>query len=534
MKKLAIGIGIVILLVLVLIILLPFIIDLNRYQAQYLPRIEKALNRKVMLKDIRLMIIPRIGAHVTGVMVMDDPAFSTGPFASFSVLDIGVKWRSLLSRRIEVEDVTLRDPVITIVKNSQGELNTSTLTNKVVRKLEAPSQPPTERSLQILALLAVDRILVTKGNIVYRDLSATKPAESKMEDINLLLKSVGIGKSGSLHASAIARPVNLPLNLDGSFGPLKENLDMPSINLAVSFGKTDLAVKGSVLEGKTNLTITSPLINTADLPMAAPFKKPVQANDLKIAVEAKDQRVRVPDFSLNLFGGQITGQADVDTGSKSLPFSKKIQVQGIQLKQVMEAVGTDKVSVSGTAAANFDIRGAGFSMAELTDSLTGTGHIEAKDGKIEGIDLLKEAFRLLRLAGIQHDITDVEAFSTFESDMSVKHGVITVEHTRMDSKDFQATATGTIGFDQKLNLKTVLSLSEKLSRQINGGTGASTNITRAITTGNRVTVPMIIGGTLSAPSYALDTQAISSKARERVNKELKGKVRQLFKDLENR
>src|SRR3954462_6841739 len=123
MKKIIVGLGIVFLLLVVLIILLPFIIDLNRYQAQYLPRIEKALNRKVTLKDIRLMIIPRIGAHVSGFTVLEDPAFGTGAFASFSALDIGVKWRPLLSRRIEVEEVTLRDPLINVIKNSEGVLN---------------------------------------------------------------------------------------------------------------------------------------------------------------------------------------------------------------------------------------------------------------------------------------------------------------------------------------------------------------------------------------------------------------------------
>jgi AsmA protein len=350
-----------------------------------------------------------------------------------------------------------------------------------------------------------------------------------MEGINLLLKSVGIGKSGSLHASAMVQPANLPLKLDGSFGPMKENLDLPSIDFTVSAGKTDVAVKGSILEGETNLAITSPAIDTADLPVALPLKKPVQATDLRISIEAKDKRVRLSNFSLNLFNGQITGQAGVATASKPSTFDGKFRLQGIQLQPVMEAVGTDKVSVSGTASADFDFRGKGFSMAELSDSLAGTGRIEAKDGKIVGVNFLKEAFRLLSLAGIKHNMTDTAVFSIIESDLTVKSGNITLERSRIDSKDFQGSVTGNIGFDQMLNLKAKLSLSEELSRQIGGS-----NIAKAVTTGNRVTVPMIITGTLSNPAYALDTKAISAKAKERVNKEVKDKVRKLFKKLENR
>src|SRR2546428_9083770 len=54
MKKLLVGAGLVLFLLVALIILLPFLVDLNRYQAQYRPIVEKALNRKIELKDIRL------------------------------------------------------------------------------------------------------------------------------------------------------------------------------------------------------------------------------------------------------------------------------------------------------------------------------------------------------------------------------------------------------------------------------------------------------------------------------------------------
>ncbi|MEK6532765.1 MAG: AsmA family protein, partial [Nitrospirota bacterium] len=64
------------------ILALPFLIDLNRYQDRYKPLIEEALNRKVQLQDIRLTIWPRLGARVGGVTILDDPAFSAGPFAS--------------------------------------------------------------------------------------------------------------------------------------------------------------------------------------------------------------------------------------------------------------------------------------------------------------------------------------------------------------------------------------------------------------------------------------------------------------------
>ena len=161
--KVLVGVGVGIVLLLILIIALPFLIDLNRYQDRYRPLIEEALNRKVQLQDIRLTIWPRIGARVGGFVVQDDPAFRTGAFASLSSLDVGVKLLPLLRGKVEVEEITLRDPVIMVLKNPQGQLNVSTLGAKPAAppapsKPEAPAQP-SGSPLQALALLAVDRRL---------------------------------------------------------------------------------------------------------------------------------------------------------------------------------------------------------------------------------------------------------------------------------------------------------------------------------------------------------------------------------------
>jgi AsmA protein len=525
MKKFIIGVGVVILLLAVLVILLPFVIDLNRYQAQYLPKIEEALNRKVKLQSIRLMLIPRIGARISGFTVMDDPAFSAGPFASLASLDIGVKWRPLLIGRVEVEEITLRDPVITVTKDRRGMLNTSTLGRKTPAKIETPTPAPAaEGPLHILAMLAFDRVSITGGKIVYRDLSAPKPSEYQLERLELLLKSVGLGQSPSLHLAAVLQPVNLPIQVDGTVGPLKETMDIQNINTTISLSKTVFTVKGSDVGGNVRLAIRSPVVSTAGLPGGSALKKPIEAKDLQMDVEAKDSRIRLSNLSFNLFEGQLKMQGGMTTGSDSPPFDGKLQVQGLPLKPVLDAVGTEKVSISGTAGAQLAVHGLGFSIPDLTGSLAGTGHIEAKDGKIEGINLLKEAFTLLRLVGIQHDITNATAFSIIESDLSINHGIITVERLRMDSNDFQATVTGTIGFDQKLNLRAKLNLSEGLSKSIS----RSANVAKIAMTGNRITVPMIITGTVSAPVYALDTKAMGAKVQERVKKKAKEKVRELL------
>ncbi|MDQ6735833.1 MAG: AsmA family protein, partial [Nitrospirota bacterium] len=142
MKNVLIGFSLVIALLIVAVLLLPFLIDLNNYKDRYQPMIEEALNRKVALHDLRLTIIPRIGVRIAGFTVMDDPAFSQTPFASLTSLDIGIKLIPLLRGRVEVEEITLKEPVITVIKNQHGALNVSTIGKQGPPPSEAPKEAP--------------------------------------------------------------------------------------------------------------------------------------------------------------------------------------------------------------------------------------------------------------------------------------------------------------------------------------------------------------------------------------------------------
>jgi AsmA protein len=116
--------------------------------------------------------------------MQDDPAFSTGPFASLTLLDVGVKLMRLLSKKVEIEEITLLNPLITVIKNRKGEMSLSTIglktpTASSPEQPEVPSQP-TDNPLQVLALLAVDRVSITVDTIPHRDDSTPKPTEYRV------------------------------------------------------------------------------------------------------------------------------------------------------------------------------------------------------------------------------------------------------------------------------------------------------------------------------------------------------------------
>ncbi|MBS0170547.1 MAG: AsmA family protein [Nitrospira sp.] len=678
--KVLLGIGVVILLLILLIIALPFLIDLNKYQDRYRPLIEEALNRKVQLQDIRLTIWPRIGARVGGFIVQDDPAFRTGPFASLSSLDVGVKLLPLLRGTVEVEEITLRDPVIMVLKNAQGQLNVSTLGAKTPAppppsKPEAPTQPAGS-PLQALALFAVDRVSIDRGKLTYRDESSPKPVEYTVNQLEFLLTSVHLGDSPSVHVAATVHPYNLPVQLDGTFGPLVETLDVksftfnlglgkiaiglkgravggnldatvnalqidsgdlpvalpltkpvqvkdlhltvhspypmppdvsplsqldltdlgltvtmggsainvkgtatkglanltaasasintsdlpialplakpvelkdlhvnlkakyppkegaaplelaeiPNLGLTVALGSSRMEVKGSVLGGLAKVTANSKLVTTTDLPFTLPLKKPVEIKDLQVAAEMKGQEVRLTTLALQLFGGLLRTQGALSLGTPTPPFSGTASLQGLQLGPALQAVGTDQVSMSGTANADLTLSGRGFTHPDLVKALAGTGHVTVRDGRIEGINLLQQASMLLKVVGVQLDNVKATAFSTIESDVAMKQGLVAVQRLLIDSHDFQATGAGTIGLDQSLDMKLTLNLSQALSQKI----AAGSPIARVALTGGRLSLPLLITGSTQAPSYGLDTKMFAGKVTEQVKEKVKGAVGDLL------
>ncbi len=526
--KVAIGLLIGLIVLVAVVFTLPFLIDLNKYQDQYKPLIEEALNRKVLLQDIRLTIWPRIGASVSGFTVLDDPAFGTDSFASLGSLDVGVKLMPLLGGQVEVEEITLRDPVITVIKNKNGVLNVSTIGRTGVATPQKPSRAPVpsaEGPLKILAMLAVDQVSIEGGKLTYRDLSAAKPTEYVLQDLELLLQSVELGETPTLHFRTLVQPMNIPVRLDGAFGPLKESADLDAIRFKLAIGKIDAVIVGKTSGRNVNLNVSAPVINTADLPIALPLQKPVEVHNLEIAADVQGQEVLLRNASFQVFGGQVAAQGSLTSGSNTPPFVSKLKVQGIQLGPALNALATTKASMSGTADADISLQGQGFAMPDLTKHLKGTGRISARDGRIEQIGLLAEALTILKVAGVQLDHPKTTVFSTIQTDMAVEEGTLQLRNLLMDSHDFQATGGGTVGFDQTLNLLVNLNLSQDLSGKV---AGAST-VTRVAMKDGRLRLPLTITGTTQAPSYGIDLKALTGRVQEQAKKKAEDTVKGLLK-----
>ncbi len=528
MRKVLAILGALLGLLILLGLLLPFLVDLSAYQDRYLPVLERALNREVSIQGIRLTIFPRLGARVSGLVVMDDPRFSTDPFVSLAAVDVGVKVRPLLERRLEISEIALREPSIRVIKNRQGVLNLSTLGRLPVEG-RAPAEGVAEAAmaaepagpLQLLGVLAVDRFSITRGIVGYQDLSGATPREFAAHDLDVLLSSVRLGENLRLTAKAMIAPFDLPVALTGSAGPLRETAGLEAFELTVRLADMPVEIRGSLASGTVKLGITAERIQTARLPEAIRPPTPLDVHNLRIDATASPAELRVPSVSLNVFGGTVTAKGGIKRDRTPAPFAVQATAAGVQLAPLVAAAGSSRLGVHGQATAELALRGHGLSAAEILPSVQGTAHVAIQKGRIEGLHLVKEGLALVNALGVLTDARDdATVFSAAEGNFTVKHEIVTVDRLQMGGSDFQATATGKVGFDRTLRLKASLTLSDSLSAQV----GRLRPMKLAMVDG-RLRVPLVIGGTLRAPAFTLDVEQVGAQ----VEKQVKGKLKDVLK-----
>ncbi len=111
----------------VLLAITAFLIRVNQFRPFIEERASTALGRKVDLGNLRLSLSS--GTLTTETLVIaDDPEFSNSPFLKAKSVSVGVELMPLiLSRSLKVTTITIDSPQVTLIRNSAGRWNYSSL-----------------------------------------------------------------------------------------------------------------------------------------------------------------------------------------------------------------------------------------------------------------------------------------------------------------------------------------------------------------------------------------------------------------------
>src|SRR6202007_445386 len=236
-KKISIIVGAIVAILLLVILILPSLIDANRYKPEIQAKLGTALGRNVQIGNIKLSIFSG-GVVVDDVAISDDPAFSNSQFLAAKELTVGVHLIPLIfSKQLEVESITVKDPQVTLLRNSAGVWNYSSMGGASKSGAKPSSSASSSGSLSI------GKIEITNGKISVGTVgSHAKPLV--YQDVNLTVTDLSYTSQFPFKLSA-KDPGNGTLKLEGKAGPIDQtDASLTPLNATIDVQHLDIATFG--------------------------------------------------------------------------------------------------------------------------------------------------------------------------------------------------------------------------------------------------------------------------------------------------
>jgi AsmA protein len=238
LKILATVVGVLI----VIAIAIPFFIDANTFRPTLETDLTTALGRQVKVGNLSLSLL---SGSVTAddISIADDPAFSKSAFVQAKSLKVGVEMIPLIfSKRLNVTELTLQQPEISLVKSENGQKwNFSSLggKNPSATKPAAPASSSGNPNLSVAKLNIDDgRLTVSRAE------SKEKPRI--YDKVNIEISNISFTSSFPFQMTA-QLPADGSLKLEGKAGPIDVNdAAITPLDAKVTLQKVNLAASGFI------------------------------------------------------------------------------------------------------------------------------------------------------------------------------------------------------------------------------------------------------------------------------------------------
>jgi uncharacterized protein involved in outer membrane biogenesis len=248
----------------------------------------------------------------------------------------------------------------------------------------------------------------------------------------------------------------------------------------------------------------------------------MELTDGSANVAIEKGQVKVGDTSLTAFGGKARGSAQLAIFQPERPFTLSQKAQGVSLGHLVASLApAQKGTVDGTASLDVDVKGHAGAKA-LLPTIDGKGYLEVTNGKIASVGVIPQVMKLLEAAGAKGVAKDETPFDRLSAHFDVAKGVARTSDLQFRSADLDLDGGGTIAEKGKLALDVTASFSKPVSDQLVAKTNA---LSIRVGPDGRLTIPLQVGGTLSAPAVHLDVdKVINEGLQKKILKEGKKKL----------
>ena len=521
-------IGIIVAVLIVLVIALPFFIDANIFRPKLESELTDALGRQVKVGNLKLSLFSG-GVAADQIAIADDPAFSNSPFVQAKSLKVGVEMIPLIfSKTLNVTDLTLDQPEISLVKSENGEKwNFSSLGSKNIsgapsettsgannsapeKSKSSPEAKPAgatqnaqsepQKSGGSNPNLSVTKLNVTNGRLtvsqaggnkqprVYDKVSITVTNFSFTSSFPFRLTS-NLPGGGTLALNGTAGPIDTS---DAASTPVSAKIQIKDMKLADSgfidpasgiSGTADFdgTINSDGHEAKTNGTLRATGLKVVQ--KGSPAGRPVELNYAVVHNLKKEAgEITKGDVSMGKAVAHLTGSYNAH--GKVTTVNLKLNGQGMpvdDLEAMLPALG---VVLPPNATLKGGDLNANLSIVGPVDKLVTTGTVRMENSQLANFNLGQKLSAIAALAGKStgNDTT----IQNFSSDVRVAP-----EGTQANNINLTVPSIGVLTGEGTVSPANALAF--KMNAAVSG-----------------MGIPFAITGTTSDPKFTPDVKGLAT------------------------
>ena len=513
------GFAIAVFVVLVIALLvLPMLVDAQDVKDRLSAEVKAGTGRELSIPgDVELSVFPWLGARLGKVSLGNPDGFSSPVFASTEKVDVRVKLVPLLSRRVEMDTVTLHGLTLNLERNKAGKSNWEDLGGAGDRDVKegGPGAGAGGDGGKALAGIAIGGIDIQDGTVTFTDAKAGQSVS--LHDVSLVTGPLAAGEPVDLELGFDVESASSPIK-GRMTGSARVEADQASRSARIGGLKLAADLSGDGLPGGG---------------LSATLGAEVSVDGAKGTAAVRDLVIQILDLS-------ASGQLDVTRLDSAPVFSGELELASFSPRKLMKGLGVpapetadpaalSKASLSSKLSGGVDALSLDPLMITLDDSrLSGTAGVRNFSApavrfalELDGIDLDRylppgvdappatpgaaagaagelpvETLRGLDVSGT------VKAGKLKVAKLNLKDGLIRL--SPLSARLYEGSYAGNIGLDARKKVP-VLSLDEKLAgvqaapllRDLQGEAplGGTANVSARLTA--RGTAPAAVKSTLN-------------------------------------
>jgi AsmA protein len=492
---------------LVILVVLPLLINFNSFRPKIESELAAALGRQVTVGNLSLSILS--GSVVADkIAIADDPAFGKPPFITAKSLKVGVELMPLIfSKQVNVTEIKLEEPEITLLKAANGKWNFSSIGEASAKK--GPGEPKSGETS--LANLLVAKLNVNNGKLIVG--RANSSAKSQVYDkVTIDVKNFSFTSQFPFKLTA-QLPGGGDAIVSGKAGPISaEDAAKTPFEATVKVKNMDIGASGFIdpasgLGGLANLdgtlssngshakavgTLTGTKLKFSPKGTPAPNTVVIK-HTVDVDLGKQSGTVTQGDIGIGKAVAHLTGTFQTQGNTQVLNMKLDApDMPGDELEGMLPSLGIVLPSGSqlrgGTLSAELGIVGP-------LDKLVITGPVRLANTKLTGFDLGSKLGALSAFAGkaVSNPDTSIQNASL--------NARVAPEGTKADNINLTVSAIGVITGTGTVSPAGVLNF--KMLADLKGGVAGGLTQVAALGSG-KGGIPFAIEGTTSNPHFIPD------------------------------